>query len=103
MSDLDVDTVEPEVPEKKQGVFRQIYNCTNDFNFIKTFRWGLIIGAAICVLSIVSLFTRGLNLGIDFEGGSKISFATTQPVALEDVRAQAERCLLYTSPSPRDS
>ena len=49
------------------------------------------ISGAVLVIAVLALGIRGLNLGIDFEGGSKISFATTQPVALEDVRAQAER------------
>jgi len=49
------------------------------------------ISAAVMVISIVALGVRGLNLGIDFEGGTKVSFATSQPVPLEDVRAQAER------------
>jgi SecD/SecF fusion protein len=49
------------------------------------------ISGAVLVIAVLALGIRGLNLGIDFEGGSKISFATSQPVALEDVRAQAER------------
>ena len=34
---------------------------------------------------------QGLNLGIDFEGGTEISFTTQQPTSLEDVRAEAEK------------
>jgi SecD/SecF fusion protein len=49
------------------------------------------ISAAVMAISIIALGVRGLNLGIDFEGGTKVSFATSQPVALEDVRAQADR------------
>jgi preprotein translocase subunit SecF len=80
-----IETVDPEPAPKKQGVLRQIYNCTNDFNFIKTFKWGLIIGGAICVFAIVSLFTRELNLGIDFEGGSVWELPTSGN-SIEDAR-----------------
>jgi SecD/SecF fusion protein len=52
--------------------------------------WFAISGAVI-VVSIVSLAVRNLNLGIDFEGGSKVTFTTPQPTALSDVRDQAKR------------
>jgi SecD/SecF fusion protein len=52
--------------------------------------WFAISGVAIA-LSILSLGVKGLNLGIDFKGGSALDFRTPQPVALEDVRTQMER------------
>jgi SecD/SecF fusion protein len=47
------------------------------------------ISAVVLAVAALSLGIRGLNLGLDFEGGTKITFTTTQPVAIEDVRAQA--------------
>jgi SecD/SecF fusion protein len=47
------------------------------------------ISGAVMAISLGSLLLQGLNLGIDFRGGTEISFETAQPVALEDVRAQA--------------
>ena len=44
--------------------------------------------AVFVVFALFGLFTRGLNLGLDFTGGYLTEFTT---------------CLLYTSPSPRDS
>jgi SecD/SecF fusion protein len=49
--------------------------------------WFAISGAVIAI-SIVSLAIRGLNLGIDFKGGTQIAFKTTQPQPIDDVRAQ---------------
>jgi SecD/SecF fusion protein len=51
--------------------------------------WFAISGAVLAV-AIGSLALQGVNLGIDFEGGTKISFSTPQPTSLEDVRRQAE-------------
>ena len=51
-------------------------------------RWFAISGVVL-VLSVGAIAVKGLNLGIDFEGGTKITFTTPQPVALEDVRSQA--------------
>jgi SecD/SecF fusion protein len=42
---------------------------------------------AICIGAIA---VKGLNLGIDFEGGTQITFRTPQPTSLEDVRQEAE-------------
>ena len=52
-------------------------------------RWFAISGVVL-VISLGAVAVNGLNLGIDFKGGTQINFSTPQPVALEDVRAQAE-------------
>jgi len=51
-------------------------------------RWFAISGAVL-LLSLGTLLVNGLNLGIDFEGGTKVTFTTPQPVPLEDVRTEA--------------
>jgi SecD/SecF fusion protein len=52
--------------------------------------WFSLSGIAIA-LSILSIAVNGLNLGIDFRGGSQLTFTTPQPVQVADVRAEAER------------
>jgi SecD/SecF fusion protein len=52
--------------------------------------WFAISGIAIA-LSVLSLFINGLNLGIDFKGGSAVDFTTPKPVALETVRSEMEQ------------
>jgi SecD/SecF fusion protein len=47
---------------------------------------GVVVAIAIATIAI-----QGLNLGIDFEGGTQIRFRTDEPRALEDVRAEAAR------------
>jgi preprotein translocase subunit SecF len=47
----------------------RLYRGENDINFTRWWRRGLILSAALILISVLSLFTRGLNLGIDFEGG----------------------------------
>jgi SecD/SecF fusion protein len=58
-------------------------------DYIGTRRIWFTISAVVLAVSVLAIGVRGLNLGIDFEGGTKVSFGTTQPVALEDVRSQA--------------
>jgi SecD/SecF fusion protein len=47
------------------------------------------ISGTIVLISVLALGIKGLNLGIDFKGGTQVSFATTQPVSISDVRQQA--------------
>jgi preprotein translocase subunit SecF len=42
----------------------------NAIGFARWWPRGLILSAVLIVVSLLSLFTRGLNLGIDFEGGT---------------------------------
>ena len=50
--------------------------------------WFAISGAVV-LISIVSLGVRGLNLGIDFKGGTQATFSTPQPQSVDDVRSEA--------------
>jgi SecD/SecF fusion protein len=47
------------------------------------------IAAAFMVVSLGAIAIKGLNLGIDFRGGTQVTFTTEQPVALADVRERA--------------
>ena len=40
----------------------------------------------ILVIAVGAIIFKGLNLGIDFEGGTQVSFETANPTAVEDVR-----------------
>ena len=87
MSDID-ETVEPAVDH--HGAIRRnlraVYQSTNDFNFVKTFKWGLIVALIVSIISVVSLFANGLNLGIDFEGGS-VWEVPSDGASVDDARA----------------
>jgi SecD/SecF fusion protein len=61
------------------------------FDYIGRRRLWFAISGAVVAISLFAIVFKGLNLGIDFEGGTQISFKTANPVALEDVRAEAER------------
>jgi SecD/SecF fusion protein len=52
--------------------------------------WFTIAGVLIAA-SIGSLIFKGLNLGIDFRGGTQMTFVADQPVDVADVRTEAAR------------
>ena len=52
------------------SVFRRIYRGQNDFDFPRLYRYMLVISLVAVIASLVSLVAQGLNLAIDFEGGT---------------------------------
>jgi preprotein translocase subunit SecF len=68
----------PPAPEKTRHRFRDtlgdIFHERTHFQFIeRSWRWALISGTLI-VISIAALLINGLNLGIDFDGGTQWEF-----------------------------
>ena len=51
------------------GVLSRLYRGETTFNFVGRRWWGFGVSLLLIVVTMLSLFTRGLNLGIDFEGG----------------------------------
>ncbi len=63
--------------EKGHNVFVRLYRGETSFDFIGNRRWWFGASAVIILLGVISLSTRGLNLGIDFKGGQ--SWLVTSP------------------------
>jgi SecD/SecF fusion protein len=56
-------------------------------DFMGKRRLWFAISGVIVAIGVGSLAAQGLNLGIDFRGGSQTSFTTSEPVSVERVRA----------------
>ena len=50
--------------------------------------WFAISGTVV-LIALGAIAVKGLNLGIDFQGGTQVAFETSRPVPLETVRTQA--------------
>lgn len=55
-------------------------------DFMGKRRLWFAISAAVALVGAVSLGVQGLNLGIDFRGGSQVTFTTPEPLPVERVR-----------------
>src|SRR5205809_4088209 len=60
-------------------------------DFMKRRYLWFAISGAIVAISLGSLAAKGLNLGIDFKGGTQVTFKTAQPVSLATVRGEADK------------
>ena len=115
--------------KRKHGFTHALYTGEISYGFIQRRKLWYTISAVVIVISLIGLLVRGLNLGIEFKGG--VQFRAPAHVAtstIDDVRksvlssgapdmdatevvslgsdavqVQTRACLLYTSPSPRDS
>src|SRR6266699_239174 len=57
-------------------------------DFMRKRRVWFAISATIVAIGAGALAVKGLNLGIDFKGGTQVTFSTTKPVSISDVRSQ---------------
>jgi preprotein translocase subunit SecF len=61
------------------------------FDFMGKRNIALTVSAIVLIVALGSLFTRGLNFGLDFSGGTLIELGYTQPVDLTKTREALEQ------------
>lgn len=59
----------PAATHVRRNLWGRLYHGETAIDFYGRRNWGLIVSGILILVTIGSLFTRGLNLGIDFEGG----------------------------------
>jgi preprotein translocase subunit SecF len=70
VEEIDLETATTARQREKLGPFRRLYHGLTTFDFVGRRRVWFSISAAIIIAGMLSLGVRGLNLGIDFKGGS---------------------------------
>ena len=59
---------------------------TTDIPFLRWRKGLFAFSAALAIISVVLLFAKGLNFGIDFEGGILLEVGTERPADISDMR-----------------
>ena len=93
MTDLDtrpVDEPAPEPRRAKGGLLHRLYHGETHFDFVGKRRIGFAISGVLILISLLSLFTRGLNLGIEFEGGVAWEFPASN-TSVEQTRSTLDK------------
>jgi preprotein translocase subunit SecF len=54
---------------KRAGLWHRLYHGETTYDFVGKRNIGFAISGVLILITLVSLFTRGLNLGLDFKGG----------------------------------
>jgi preprotein translocase subunit SecF len=76
-----------ELVTSRRGFFGRLYHGETSFDFVGKRKIGFAISITLIVLTLGSLFTRGINLGIDFEGGVAWQVPTSETMDVEAARA----------------
>ena len=69
------------------SVWKDMYHGDTHFDFVGNRKRWFTISAIIIVISLGSLLFRGLNLGIDFEGGTLVEVENPAGASVSDVRS----------------
>jgi preprotein translocase subunit SecF len=82
-------------PKRRHHTIADFYHERTHFNFIdRSWRWAILSGTLI-LISVIAFGVRGLNLGIDFEGGTQWQFTVSSGSAsVDDVRSVMDKANL---------
>lgn len=69
----------------------ELFKSETNFDFMAWRKLSLTLSAILCVLSAAIIFVRGLDYGLDFEGGAMIEVKYEQPAEIAEIRAALEK------------
>ena len=69
--------------------FRLIPDDTK-IDFMRLSRFGFFISGVLCLASLLLFFFVGLNVGVDFKGGTVVSIRTEQPANIDELRGKID-------------
>lgn len=82
MSDMNAETDMSSTAEVSPRLFSRLYRGETTFDFVSRIRRWFLISGLVIVAGFISLGTRGLNLGIEFEGGNSWEVLSDVPVSV---------------------
>ena len=68
----------------------EFFSHKTQINFMQQKKLAFIFSIAIFIISLTTLYIKGLNLGLDFTGGSQIELHFDQSVQTSDIRKKLQ-------------
>jgi len=68
----------------------ELFKSESNVDFMAWRKPSLIISAILCVLAVAIVFVRGLDYGLDFEGGAMIEVHYKEPAEIADIRSSLD-------------
>ncbi|GAA1504593.1 protein translocase subunit SecF [Sphaerisporangium rubeum] len=69
---------------------RRLYRGEVDIDFVGRYKLWSILSGALLLVSVLGLLIQGLNLGVEFKGGSVFSFTKPPSSSIQEVRSTFE-------------
>jgi preprotein translocase subunit SecF len=75
----------------------EVFNPNSNVDFLRLRKMSITISAILVIISIVAIFGRGLNYGLDFTGGVSVEVTYDQPVDTADVRSALDEAGFHSA------
>ena len=72
------------------GRWQRLYRGETTINFYGRRKYGFIVSGVLIVITVISLFAQGLNLGIDFKGGVAFEMSVNGKITADEARSILE-------------
>lgn len=69
----------------------KIFNEVPNFKFMRIRKWGFTVSGMIIIFGIVLFFTKGLNMGLDFTGGTLLEVSFKDKTSVDDIRQAIQK------------
>ena len=75
---------------KRRGALGRLYHGETSIDFYGRRRYGFLFSGLLVIVTLISLLTSGLNLGIDFEGGVAWQVPASENFGTDEARSIVE-------------
>lgn len=69
----------------------EFFNPKANVNFMGIRKWSTLVSILLFFISVFIVFSKGLNLGLDFTGGMQLQLHYEEAAPLNEIRAQLDR------------
>jgi preprotein translocase subunit SecF len=69
----------------------EFFHHRTKYDFMGISKWAAMFSVFLTVASLALIFTKGINFGLDFTGGTQLELRYSKPVDFEDVKQELDK------------